>query len=337
MIQSGISAIDEVVPHILAASKSWGVGGDHLILVHGSRVEGFANTTSDADCWIISAKGHPPPFVPVFEWVESYRVQPESISWETLELLATTVNQTDEQDISRILGLKAPDLCRYYRFATSIAIVDTTWATSLREQFSTNHIARLLTVRYGVAAYTELRKAEIFGRLGNQMDEGFCLQRAVEFAIDSYLAKAGEAYPNRKWRFEKLRRRFGSDSGLYQRSLELKRQGLRPVDSYRQDCLAFINNLLTDRLPQPVVFQPLQDVSVFTLGSQDYLMAGSTAVYEVSPHGRLLWQMMGAGASFDDLIERFHNHTGINAVNIVCTFVNEFRAYGLLDLMPLFD
>lgn len=153
--------------------------------------------------------------------------------------------------IEDVLSISSRDFDIYYRIATSIPIGNADQAKELKQRFHQDRVASFFAFRCGVAAATELQKAAIYRAARDRLEESLCLQRAVEWALDSYLAANGEAYPNRKWRFEKLRRRFGVGAPLYRNAWQLKAPAPpRQLASYRRKSYKLIESLGVCREPE---------------------------------------------------------------------------------------
>jgi hypothetical protein len=333
------SALDEVIPHILAACSQWTADAGCGVVAHGSRVEGFANATSDVDFWIVAPPGAPPPMLPVFEWDGELRLQPESVSASTLISLAERVNAVRPRDAEAVAALASRDLDSYYRFATAVPLANPEFLPPLRRRFDPGHIGAILACRSGTAGATELRRAALFAAAGDELDESMALRRAVEFSVDALLASQGEAYPNRKWRFEKLARRFGRQSPQFQRAWALKTRELgQSIVDYRHEVHAFIDSLGLPYEPRTLRLSRLQQGSAFRLGRSDFLLIPSTAVYQLTTHSVWLWELLDGAPSLDEVIRIVGERAGMSplcATSFVHRAIGELRAHGLVELSPV--
>ena len=330
--------LDEIARHVLAACEGWGIDRQCVVIAHGSRVEGFANADSDVDLWVVSPPGLTPPLLPVFEWVSGFRVQPESLSWDSLGVLANRINALDIGRNEDVLSVSARDVDLYYRVATSIPLFGADQADDLKRQFHCDRVASLFARRCGIAAATELRKAEVYRAARDRFEESLCLQRAVEWALDSHLAANGEAYPNRKWRFEKLRRRFGTGTPLFRDAWQLKSlPPLQTLSSYRRRCYRLIRSLDVPFEPQKVAPKRLRRGEIVRVGGRTFLVVPDTAVYLLAPHGAVLWELADGQNTCDDLINRMTSAEASRreAADIVFGWLAECRSHGLIDLHPI--
>lgn len=330
----------ELAPHISAACAAWGVDGDHILLAHGSRVEGFANGSSDVDFWVISPRGATPPLLPVFDWIGGYRMQPESLSYETIAALADRINALIVDRAQDVLSITSHDLDVYYRIGTSIPLSNDSRAEGLKQAFHRDHAASLFARRCGIAASTELRKAAVYRTARDRLEESLCLTRAVEWALDSYLASNGEAYPNRKWRFEKLGRRFGVTAPLYRRAWRLKAPPpLRSLTSYRRECHELIESLGVLDEPQKVAPRHLRRGDIVRIGGQSFLVIPHTAVYLLEAHGATLWELVNGENTCEDLIDRLArgDYAHGRPADLVFQWLAVCRSHGLVDLQPIDD
>lgn len=334
------AAAADVTLLIAEACGRWGLSPACVVALHGSRVEGFANSTSDIDVWVISPEGVSPSLLPVFEWVDRCRLQPESISSDSLSQVATRVNAVASDDAHAALALSVRDIDTYYRFSTSVTIANDEGATALRRTFNTAHVAALLAARQGVASATQLAKAALYLAMQDELQAVLSAREAVEFAADSFLARNGEAYPNRKWRFEKLARRFGRQSAVYRDAWALKSRGRMRSAAYVRACRAFVETHAAKYTSCPIVPRPLQKGNLFRLVAQDYLLVPSTAVYAVSAGAALLWQLLEGAIELDGAIATVSQRTGADLTEAranVYQWLSAFRAHGLVELMPVFE
>jgi predicted nucleotidyltransferase len=308
------------------------------VVAHGSRVEGFANRESDLDFWVVSPIGAPPPLIPVFDWVADYHLQPESYSIETLMAVKRRVDMLEIKDGSALLSFPIDDLDIYYRCASSIPLRNVQHAQELKSHFDRKRVAEILAGRYAVAASTEREKARVFRALEDELEESLCLARCVEFAVDSFLARNGEAYPNRKWRFEKLRRFSGPASPQYRAAWNLKSIGAkRSVDEFRLACDAFLETLAPLRAAAPVRPQRTQPAQSFRVGPRDLLFVPQTAVYDISGAAHV-WRAIDGKRTFDEIVSTVTDEIRASlpeARQYVASVIKQLRARGLVELGPL--
>jgi hypothetical protein len=136
--------------------------------------------------------------------------------------LAKLVNDISVEDNVTVRELPLNTLVRYYRVAVATPVVNPEGYMSLQAHFSKDHVAQLLVVWAHNRSVTSLRDAETLLAEGFGFHAFMATRCALEWAIDSHLASNGEANPSLKWRFEKLARRFGQTSELYQQAWGLK-------------------------------------------------------------------------------------------------------------------
>ena len=341
VLDRSASGSDEIVAAISSALRTWQIDGCHMVVLHGSRVEGFANRDSDVDFWIVSPAGVSPAIVPVFLWVADYHLQPESIAYDTWVTLAAKINAIRSSSSDEVAALRLRDLDLYYRFSTGVSVTGHEGIAQLKRQFHTDHAAALFAARSGIAASAELEKAAIFAEAGDELTECVCLRGAVQFAVDSYLASHDEAYPNRKWRFEKLARACGRDSSLYKDAWTLKaRSCTQNIDSYRRACRDFVASLDLPGWSSRVCPTRLQAATPFRIARRDYLLTPSTSVFELGEHGTFLWSLFDGHNTCREIIDSVARTTGASAedsAESVYAYLNEMRSHGLIDLLPIYD
>jgi hypothetical protein len=325
---------EEIGPHIQAACEQWQVPADTVVVAHGSRVEGFANASSDVDFYII-ALGSSAPIVPVFSWDGTYHLQPEVVSAETLKRLADQFNPLSGYEPSLIS--KNKELNIYYRFANSVVLANPAEAEELRTSFPLQHARTLIEGANAVRAWTEMEKARIFIADLDAREALRSIRRGLEFGLDSFLARHGEAFPNQKWRFAKLERAFGVNSELYKEAWSLKSRPHSDPTSYYSDIEGFLARLEVSAEPAKVSYESLADVEAFKVGGQDYLYARALSLYSLTPLERQVWDIMTASQKTrPEIIEALQ--AGIDdAENLLVRCIASMRALGLITLRPILD
>jgi hypothetical protein len=128
------------------------------------------------------------------------------------------------------------------------------------------------------------------------------------------MACHGEAYPNLKWRFEKVRRRFGVESALYERAWDLKAPGERGIPAYIDAVDAFCRDLGMDHYaawgPDQMRLGQARDTAVFRVAGRHYVVQNRSYVYELNAAGRYAWDALDGGITRPQLIARLGGRFG---------------------------
>jgi hypothetical protein len=155
--------------------------------------------------------------------------------------------------------------------------------------------ARALAVWTALRSVCKLREAHESLEAGFSPQALVSAQAAAAYAADSYLATQGEAYPNLKWRYEKIERRFGKDSALFRRLWGLKSPGSRGVTAYLDDVRAFCEEMGVTRYdwgPDSLLLSQARDVQLFPVGRRQLLVQNKTLLFELNPRAAFVWKTL---------------------------------------------
>lgn len=219
----------------------------------GSLVEGFGNTTSDLDVFVIhkdavfretTAVGGQ---VPVdVTYVNSLRLDIEYWPEERVADLAGKISALDlVSSVDESMGWSELDFC--HRLRVGIPLFNKAGFMKLKSKFDFDKFVGILVTRY--IRSCEGRIEDCVGALEacDYRTVFLTARSAVEHAVDAYLASVGETYVSSKWRFKKLERAFTEASDIYQKVWQLEAPSLsaeEEVEQYAKDALTFANDLL---------------------------------------------------------------------------------------------
>jgi hypothetical protein len=196
----------------------------------------------------------------------------------------------------------------YYRTAIAEVAYNAEGLACLQRAFDRDVAARLLQAWAGLRSVVKLQEAR------ESLDAGFtqqtvvALQHAAAYACDSYLASEGEAYPNLKWRYEKIERRFGRDSELYQRLWALKSPGTRGVTACLKDVASFCDEMgmqaYSAWTPDDLLLSQARDARLFPIGRRHLLIQNKTQSFELSAAAAAAWRALRSPMTRPQLVER---------------------------------
>jgi hypothetical protein len=296
--------VDRIAEEIITAPED-------VVFVSGSLVEGFGNENSDLDLFLVRHEGEVTPdprLVLSTVGFEGAYVDYEVYNQANMAAVASRINETDVTDLRAVWETSLDRLDLYYRTAVAEPAHNPDGLRALQRQFDRDVAARLLQAWAGLRSVVRLQEAR------ESLDAGFApqalvaAQAAAAYATDSYLASQGEAYPNLKWRYEKIARRFGRDSDLYQRLWALKSPGARGVTAYLDDVAAFCNEMGMSAYASwgvdDLLLLRARDVKRFPIGSRILLVQNKTLTFDLSPPTAQAWQALSRPLTRPQLVER---------------------------------
>ena len=301
------------------------VHSDEDTIYHvGSRAEGFGNARSDVDLigvydsklddLFLDAPVSPRPGVKVLMLVhEGYRVHLRAHTYDSLHRLGTKVNSVSGADLYPLNMMSRAELELYYRTANGIPVVNKKKFEELQGSFSKPHIESVLDIWSGVKSAIAMCRSHMYRGLGDYSVAFLFSRSAVEWAVDSFLARQGEAFPSRKWRFEKLKRKFGESSEYYSKAWDLNSLGDKDVRTYLKESAEFCKQLGIDRFPPFAVgdLRPLREeqTNMFTVGNESYLIQNKASAYTLDSIGKQMWELMDGSTSIAEIATKLTSGT----------------------------
>jgi hypothetical protein len=276
-----------------------------MVFEAGSSAEGFDRHKSDLDVYLIydkSAPGAanlphtPPEYHPVIKISASgqlYDVELFPLQW--MEDLAERLNGLPLDDWDALCDFPMEDLNTYYRTSIGRPLWNIPRFKELQSRFSKEKLAKVFAIWCGMHGARKLQSAERLRDHGD-LDGAFMAARdAVMFAVDGHLARNGEAFTGRKFRYSKLQRFGGRGSELYRRTWELKTLGEKPLEKYIEEAAAFCQSLgLTNYRgkERPHNPAPAADVALFRVGLEHFFVKNKTIIYQTDAIGAALWSAL---------------------------------------------
>jgi hypothetical protein len=286
-------------------------GPDDVVFYSGSLVEGFGNENSDLDLFLVRHEGEATPdprLVLATVGVGSAYVDYEVYNQANMARVSAAINGVDVADFRAVWETSLDRLDLYYRTAIAEVAYNAEGLARLQRDFDREVAARLLQAWAGLRSVIKLQEAR------ESLDAGFApqalvaAQHAAAYACDSYLASQGEAYANLKWRYEKIERRFGRDSALYQRLWSLKSPGSRSVTAYLDDVAAFCSDMGMDAYAawnvDCLLLSQARDVRLFPIGRRNLLVQNKTQSFELSAAAAAAWRALRRPLMRPQLVER---------------------------------
>lgn len=286
----------------------------NIVCDGGSQIEGFGTKRSDYDLYLIfdadqrEANGIPDTtfdyHMPVGE-IDGRTVDIELMSKQYLSNLADTINQLEGKPNNKIVNVKLERLNTYYRMCIARALYNGDDFAPIQAKFDKERFRGLF------ALWCELHTARTKREGRAQLDAGedeaaFETYRdCYQFATDSHLAKHGEAFTSRKYRFSKLARRFGRDSEVFQRCWGLKSLGNRTIADYVREVEKLCDDfgLKADIAAEERVqmARARKAFTPFKVGQQHYLVENRTHMVPVPADAIALWPDLDGKTDMDQL------------------------------------
>jgi hypothetical protein len=284
---------------------------DDVVFVSGSIVEGFGNENSDLDLFLVRAGGEvtaDPRLVLATVGLGETYIDYEVYNEANMAAVAAQINDTDVGDFRAVWSLPLSRIDLYYRTAIAECAYNAKGLARLQGSFSRTVLAERLEAWTGLRCVHSLKQARELLDAGDGRHASVAAQNACGYAVDASMAREGEAYPNLKWRFEKVRRHFGVESELYERAWSLKAPGGRGIPAYVEAVHAFCCDLGMDRYadwgPDELRLGQARDAAVFKVAGRHYIVQNRSYVYELNVAGRYVWDALDGAATRPQLIER---------------------------------
>lgn len=284
-------AVDAVVQTVVSSP-------DDIAYVSGSLMEGFGNSSSDLDLFLVTT-GDPTYNGPFGTALGDYYLDLEIFTRDGMQALTDRLNVLDPSDFRAVWLTPLFDLDLYYRTLIGEPCHNREGFDAMRVAFHQEVAERLLAAWCGLRYAASMQHAREELAEGRAVGAAIATQVAVASAIDAYLAARGEAFPSLKWRQEKLARLHGKDSDLYRRAWSLKAPGQREAPAYLGDVAAFGAELGMDAYAgwtlDDVPIVKNGDVLSRDAGEDAYILQNKRYLFEVSPQIREVFDQVAAG------------------------------------------
>jgi Coenzyme PQQ synthesis protein D (PqqD) len=284
---------------------------EDVVFVSGSLVEGFGNDNSDLDLFLVRHEGERTPdprLVLATVGVEGAYVDYEVYNQANMAAISVAINTTDVTNFRAVWETSLDRIDLYYRTAVADPVHNPEGLRLLQHDFDRGVAARLLQTWTGLHSVVRLQEAR------QSLDAGYApqalvsAQAAAAYAADSYLASEGEAYPNLKWRYEKIERRFGGDSALFRKLWALKSPGTRGVPAYLHEVRAFCDEMGMGRYVawdvDALLLSQAREVRLFPLGQRNLLVQNKTMLFELNAFAVSVWRTLRRPLTRTQLIQR---------------------------------
>ena len=338
------------VPNLEIPLKRWLVNkfvksNRDIAFISGSRIEGFGNSRSDVDFFLVCYKNSDKPVkaqMAIFgDPYYLYYVDLLVYSFEEIAGLSRQVNSLRLDDLDSIRSVPLTIVDKYYRVAVAEPVFNEEGLRSLQTNFDRTTVAEVFRVWAGVACVAELERARQHFGSGRRDTACFAARAAIEWATDSFLAANGEAFPSRKWRFEKLKRKFGESSPEYTKAWMIKAKGTRDTRKYIEECEKYCVEMGMDEFMRPApaaeVIMPVHkaDARLFPIGEEYYIVQNRLNIYRVTPPGKFIWEFLDGSKSFRNIAEAYRKEYAVSqkTANLHTTsFLEALREHGLISI-----
>jgi hypothetical protein len=295
-------------------------GPDDIVFVSGSLVEGFGNENSDLDLFLIRHEGEATPdprLVLATVGVEGAYVDYEVYNQANMARISGAINATDVTDFRTVWETSLDRIDLYCRTAVGEAAFNPEGLRLLQRQFDRKVAARLLQTWAGLRSVVKLQESRESFDAGRAQQSLIAAQAAAAYACDSYLASQGEAYPNLKWRYEKIARRFGRDSRLYRRIWRLKSPGARGVPAYIDDVASFCDEMGMAEYEawgiDELLLSQSREAKLFAIGGRSILVENKAMAFEMGAPAVQAWRALRRPLTRPQLVERMAKRWQVSA------------------------
>jgi Coenzyme PQQ synthesis protein D (PqqD) len=284
---------------------------EDVVFVSGSLVEGFGNENSDLDLFLVRHEGEATPdprLVLATVGVEGAYVDYEVYNQANMAAISAAINGTDIANFRAVWETSLDRIDLYYRTAVANPVYNAEGLLLLQRGFDRDTVARLLQVWTGLRSVVRLQEARESLDAGYAQQALIAAQAAAAYAVDSYLASEGEAYPNLKWRYEKIERRFGRDSELFSKLWALKSPGVRGVPAYLDEVSSFCDDMGMESYAawaiDLLLLAQARDVRLFPMGARNVLVQNKTMLFELNTFAVWVWQTLRRPLTRPQLVTR---------------------------------
>lgn len=200
----------------------------HTIFLSGSVIEGYSNTESDLDVYVVFTDDiqiervdcQRDDYAITIDYVSNWRLDIEIWSVESIKKVANRLQNTQVDDWNESLTINIADLKLAHNLRVGYPIQHPSQFNELQTMFKFDHISRLLMNRNLVMYNNSAEDAS--GAISSEQHGAAIVtaREAAQFAIDAYLAAHGETNHKSKWRYFKLQK-LGEDD-LIKRYLQIE-------------------------------------------------------------------------------------------------------------------
>jgi hypothetical protein len=290
---------------------------EDIVFVSGSLVEGFGNENSDLDLFLVRQDGEATPdprLVLATVGVEGAYVDYEVYNLANMSVVSDHINKVDLSNFRAVWETPLDRIDLYYRTAVAQPVYNAEGLARLQRNFDRDTSARLLQAWAGLRSVIRLQEARESVDAGQEAQALVSAQAAAAYAADSYLPSEGEAYANLKWRYEKIERRFGRDSTLYQRLWALKSPGERDAGAYLEDVGTFCDDMGMGEYAawklDSLLLSQARGVKLFSIGSRRVLVQNKTMLFELNAFAVSVWRALHRPLTRPQLVERVIKRAG---------------------------
>lgn len=217
------------------------------VLLSGSIVEGFGNSLSDMDVFVVS------PATSCYasalfassgtrRWVDLQYITHLKIR-EILDAVHRNGGQFPE-DFGVYAGPRLSVLDLYHRLAIALPLTRVPLCDELRIQFDLHVLGRELCFVYIVFARSAWQDCVGAFLSGHYAQAAYVAQRVTEHVVDAYTALMGETYVGEKWRWARLGRIRSDPLQLKIQYPDRSAFGVQSVQDQSAEALATARDLL---------------------------------------------------------------------------------------------
>lgn len=306
---------------------------DVAVYVSGSTVEGLGNECSDVDFFIMSAEDQSTLRQPALQ--SGYYIDCEYHSRDKLEHLAATHNRIAQSEAPESYVLPIGDLDLYYRTAIALPVNNSAEFLDVQRHFSVELHCRLYDIHGLQRAESYLLRARAALARGDELHALFATRSVAEWATTALLARGGEGYVSRKWRFEKAARLFGRSSPDYRRIWRLHNIGRRDARQYLAEVSDFAAEVgAVGKVPLPPWQIVLRTMDKQVETSDGLVLARDDVVVKVTGWAERLWRALDDSCDAHALVpivSEWLDLTEADAELLIYAFLDDLQQRELID------
>jgi predicted nucleotidyltransferase len=267
--------------------------------ISGSVVEGFGNSASDVDLYVLTEMYPKLPEGIKFGYTnQEYGYYNEVIVYHYAYLadIRDMVN-TGRYDISAYNFIEYMEL--YYRCAIGIPLINEGKFSRITNSFSKQTACKAYSAYHKAKCIDDLKRIKILLTSQMELELLTYARSAISHAIDCWLAKNGEGYESKKFRFLKLERLCGVNSDMYRKCWNLYFNRSIGALELAKAAIDFADKLgiIADKTNETDInFQLTGTISMIELAKQ-YAVLNGQIVYTLSPDSQEVLSSIGQGIS----------------------------------------
>lgn len=304
--------------------------------ISGSVVEGFGNSSSDVDIYVVSSKevGFPDGKKTTYTNSEKgyyYELNWYSQTWH--KSVASQINNSLSEDF-KYQRIPFSAIKYYYLCSIACPLINQSKYNDLMKAYKKGKALFALEQYYGYLA-NKCYQAGIELSENHEIEQSyFWYNEAVNYMIDSVLASYGEGYPTEKFRFEKLRRSVGEAAELYKDARRLRYLGNYSLSEYILQSTSFLSMMNINKYyseDNSIHFKVSGSTTTISL-YHDYLILNAGNVYQLDEFTLSVLKLISEGySSRKELLQHITDRSSDTAQRLNQT-LHQLQLEGIIEI-----